>query len=201
MYKIDNYNLYNLNLPSNKEFPTTSTMQRHIAQAHDGTLAAIVQRGNDSSIISTERGLVFLRSLDNGATWTLDHQLTGGAVYTVSMEIKNNSDIYVAYGGISDPGAFGAGADIAFRKFSYDSNTKTWYMGTQYIVLNNTPSVSHDNWVVLTREIVSGRLWTAWRNHVISTDIASIQLAYSDNEGVTWTNSGVSLNLIGMKEP
>lgn len=191
-YRLKGKTKYNLGITTSVEYPTTSTMQRHIVQASDGVLAAIIQRGNPAGTPVAERGLIFIRSIDNGVTWTIDHQLTSSDLFTADMEIDANNAIYAIYTQNAD--SAGANKDAGFRKFTYDAATKTWSMGGQILAYDAPVSgLEAATWSNIAKESVSGRLWVSFRHYNSTTGIYTIKMYYSDNDGATWTDTALSI--------
>lgn len=188
---MESYTIYNTGFDSSVDHVTTSTMQRHVGQAHDGTLCAIIQRGLDSSIPVGERGLILIRSIDNGKTWSFVHQLTGYESFTSSLVMDSDSNIYVAYSRITGPQHIGSPGQYPamFRKYTFNISTRTWTPGTAYLIYENADSSSTVTWINITRETVSGRIWVCWRHYQSSIDRCYIKIAYSDNDGATWTDT------------
>jgi hypothetical protein len=143
---------------------TALANQQKIVKTSIGTLVAI---------FTTENGLQYKTSTDNGDNWsgftTID---ASDSISDIFIDDSNN--IYVAYN------SYVNAINTYFRKLTY-TGVDTWSVGAQKTIL--TDYFNYHSWVTITQR-ANGDLWVSMSR--TSGSPTTIDMAYSTDSGDTW---------------
>lgn len=171
---------------------TQSSTQRHLVRTTDGTLHMFVQMGTNTSKCGSG-GLWWLRSTDDGATWTCPAGTQVSTSTTNLMyadaRVDSNNNIYLVYS-MATTGRADVN-DVLYRKISY--NGSTWTLESAQTVLDGTLAGTGYHYATIELE-GNTRIWLASRTfNGTNYDITTY---YSDSQGnaPTWTVSQAAMD-------